>query len=49
MTAQKRILWSSEPNDSAAGTDGIRAIPKSKAAASKNKPAERVPQALVML
>ena len=49
MTEAKHIIWSSAPNDSAAGTDGIRAMPKSKAATSKNKPAERVPQALVML
>ena len=49
MTEQNRIIWSSKPNDSAAGTGGIRAMPKSKAATSKNKPAERVPQALVML
>ena len=49
MTEQNRIIWSSKPNDSAAGRGGIRAMPKSKAAASKNKPAERVPQALVML
>lgn len=49
MTEQNHIIWSSKPNDSAAGTGGIRAMPKSKAATSKNKPAEGVPQALVML
>ena len=37
MTEQNRIIWSSKPNDSAAGTDGIRAMPKSKAAASKKQ------------